>query len=184
MWPMEPQARTSTILNPTGSFDLRRLTYSLALTSPASKWVTPFCSGNPCFATFSLWKLKKTNLPKKSDRPVLRLITKGALSSALKANLLPRLTVILGREALAAALGRGLRPWNEMLDGQRLWWCFWMVAAGVKNKVDVAIIFPAFLWLCACLLSWGKFRISFFFLFVWDNILKGRFVAAAVVAQC
>ncbi|KAF2325686.1 hypothetical protein GH714_033077 [Hevea brasiliensis] len=125
------QARTSTILNPTGSFDFRRLTYSLARTSPASKWVTPFCSGT-CFATFSLWKLKNTNLPRKRDSPVLRLITRGALSSAFSAKLfLGLVVVILVREVLA--LMRGLRPWN----GVRLWRCFWIV--GVKNKAEVAI---------------------------------------------
>ncbi|GKV08512.1 hypothetical protein SLEP1_g20130 [Rubroshorea leprosula] len=63
------------MLNPTGSLDLRRLTYSFGRVSPASKWVFPFCSGNPCLAMFSLWKLKNTNLPKKRERPVLRLIT-------------------------------------------------------------------------------------------------------------
>lgn len=133
MWPIEPHARTSTILNPTGSFDFKRLTYSLARTSPASKWVTPFCSGNPCFATFSLWKLKNTNLPRNRDSPVLRLITSGALSSAFTAKLLLELVVVvnLSREVLAWVMG--LRPWN----GERLWRCFWTV--GVRNKVEVAI---------------------------------------------
>lgn len=129
MWPMEPQARTSTTLKPTGSLDLRRLTYSLALVSPASKWVFPFCSGSPCFATFSLWKLKNTNLPRNSDSPVLRLITTDGFSSALIAPplLLPTAAVLL--TAALAALGaapRGLRPRNEMLAGDtaadaRLW---------------------------------------------------------------
>jgi hypothetical protein len=56
--------------------------YSLARASPASKWVLPFCSGKPCFATFSLWKLKKTKRPKKRERPVLRLMTIDGFSSA------------------------------------------------------------------------------------------------------
>ncbi|CAN0896061.1 SNAP25 homologous protein SNAP33 [Linum grandiflorum] len=54
---------------------LGKLTYSLARTSPASKWVLRFCSGSPYLAMFSLWKLKITNLPKNSDSPVLKLMT-------------------------------------------------------------------------------------------------------------
>eukprot|EP01018_Ginkgo_biloba_P016228 Gb_29776 [translate_table: standard] len=83
MWPMDPQARTSTMLNPAGSFVLRRATYSLALVSPASKWVIPFCSGNPCLATLSLWKDRNTNLPRNSDAPVQRLMTKEGFNSQL-----------------------------------------------------------------------------------------------------
>lgn len=95
--------------------------YSLARTSPASKWEIPFCSGNPCFATFSLWKLKKTNLPRKSDRPVLRLMTSDGLSSDLTVRRLP---AVSGRRKVAevglarrravesAGLLRGLRPWK------------------------------------------------------------------------
>lgn len=99
---------------------MRRLTYSWALTSPASKWVFPFCSGT-CFATFSLWKLKNTNLPRNSDSPVLRLITTGALSSALTApDLLGAAAAAEEEEeALVALLARGLRPWKEMLAGER-----------------------------------------------------------------
>ena len=119
------------MLNPTGSLDLRRLTYSLALVSPASKWVTPFCSGT-CLATFSLWKLKNTNLPKKRDRPVLRLITSGALSSAFMLKLPVVLLVVVSLVVLAL-LERGLRPWKEMLHGDN--WCFWMVV--VEEKVGV-----------------------------------------------
>lgn len=122
---MEPHARTSTMLNPTGSFDFRRLTYSLALVSPASKWVTPFCSGRPCLATFSLWKLKKTNLPKKSDKPVLRLITKdGFSSSAFTPQLnfffgaMERLGLVLNKRELgeSVVLFSGLRPWKVGAD--------------------------------------------------------------------
>ncbi|KAF2606990.1 hypothetical protein F2Q68_00044506, partial [Brassica cretica] len=88
------------MLNPTGSFDFKRLTYSLARSSPASKWVLPFCSGT-CLATFSLWKLKKTNRPRKRERPVLRLITTDGLSSALttaEEDLLPAVVDSLGKE--------------------------------------------------------------------------------------
>lgn len=136
---MDPQARTSTMLNPTGSLDFSRLTYSFARVSPASKWVSPFCSGNPCFATFSLWKLKNTNLPKNRDRPVLRLITKGALSSALTAPLL-RATLLLAEEMLAAAVDfvRGLRPWKHTLEGFS-WWRRWMAwqLAGENEGVEI-----------------------------------------------
>ncbi|KAI3417201.1 uncharacterized protein J3R85_014679 [Psidium guajava] len=45
------EIREDAVGNPTGSLDLRRLTSSWALTSPASKWVFTFCSGSPCFAT-------------------------------------------------------------------------------------------------------------------------------------
>lgn len=123
---MEPHARTSTMLNPTGSLDLRRLTYSFALASPASKCVCPFCDGT-CLATFSLWKLKNTNLPRNKDNPVLKLITRGALSSALT----PQLNfflVAIGRQKAAllrASVGllRGLRPWK----------------VGVENRVEAMI---------------------------------------------
>ncbi|XVF03527.1 hypothetical protein REPUB_Repub05bG0002000 [Reevesia pubescens] len=138
---MDPQARTSTMLKPTGSLDLRRLTYSLARMSPASKWVNPFCSGT-CFATFSLWKLKNTNLPKKRESPVLRLITTGAMSSALTPSLADdflEMGVTLDEDL---ALLRGLRPWNEMLDGVS-WWVacvfwFWMVEKMGVNKLEEA----------------------------------------------
>ncbi|XP_056843534.1 uncharacterized protein LOC130495928 [Raphanus sativus] len=135
MWPIEPQARTSTMLNPTGSFDFKRLTYSLARSSPASKWVFPFCSGT-CFATFSLWKLKKTNRPRKRERPVLRLITTDGLSSALttaEEDLLPEVVVeSLGKaEEEEPARRRERRPWNEMELG-----FFWEI---VVEKVVVGV---------------------------------------------
>ena len=95
---------------------MRRLTYSLARVSPASKWVTPFCSGT-CLATFSLWKLKKTNLPKKSDSPVLKLITRGVLRSALTTPLL--LLGVVAMKLVFGSLVKGLRPWKDMLDGVR-----------------------------------------------------------------
>ncbi|CDP13642.1 unnamed protein product [Coffea canephora] len=119
------------MLNPTGSLDLSRLTYSLALASPASKCVCPFCSGT-CFATFSLWKLKKTNLPRNKDKPVLKLITRGALSSAFtppadELNLFfmtggQNMEGLLLRKRPAVSVGllRGRRPWN----------------VGVENKVE------------------------------------------------
>ncbi|KAG5600332.1 hypothetical protein H5410_031702, partial [Solanum commersonii] len=44
-----------------------------------------------CFATFSLWKLKKTNLPRKSESPAIGLLRK--------------------REEFVGLL-RGLRPWK------------------------------------------------------------------------
>lgn len=72
---MEPRERTSTTLNPTVSLDLRSLTYSLAWTSLALKWVFPF----------SLWNPKKTNLPRKRETAVLKLITSVELSSDLRA---------------------------------------------------------------------------------------------------
>ena len=70
-------------------------------------------------ATFSLWKLKNTNLPKKSDSPVLRLMTKDGFSSALTKPLdflvfgALKLSLVLG-----AALVRGLRPWKEIWVGE------------------------------------------------------------------
>ncbi|CAA3008065.1 Hypothetical predicted protein [Olea europaea subsp. europaea] len=129
---MEPQASTSTMLNPTGSLDLRRLTYSLALTSPASKCETPFCSGT-CLATFSLWKLKKTNLPKKRESPVLKLMTSEGLSSALILRLLGLALAVNGRQkveemgfwkAVSVGLLRGLRPWK----------------VGVENNVEAVVV--------------------------------------------
>lgn len=146
---MEPQAKTSTMLKPTGSLDLRRLTYSLARVSPASKCVSPFCSGKPCFATFSLWKLKKTNLPKNKDRPVLRLITREALSSALTTP--PRGTLLLGVKVVTLVevvdLVRGLRPWKQTLDGFRVW-CFWMEGdkAGVDNMDEAEAAMFGLVW--------------------------------------
>ena len=81
----------------------------MARESPASKCVSPFCSGT-CFATFSLWKLKNTNLPKKRERPVLRLITRAELSSAFTTPL-PRGTLLeVLTLAEAVDLVRGLRP--------------------------------------------------------------------------
>lgn len=138
---MEPHARTSTMLNPTGSLDLRRLTYSFALASPASKCVCPFCDGT-CLATFSLWKLKNTNLPRNKDNPVLKLITMGALSSALT----PKLNfflVAIGRQKatlLRASVGllRGLRPWK----------------VGVENRVEAMIIMRLFRLKC-CRKGWS-----------------------------
>lgn len=134
------------MLKPTGSFDFNKLTYSLALESPASKWVIPFCSGT-CFAEFSRWKLKKTNLPKNKDKPVLKLITKDGLNSDLITPTLDAgfldLMEILALEILVEneSVGlNGLRPWND-------WGVFWMVA-GVENKAE-AIVF----WLVLFLLS-------------------------------
>ncbi|CAL5390189.1 unnamed protein product [Camellia sinensis] len=124
---MEPQAKTSTMLNPTGSLDLRRLTYSLARESPASKWVIPFCSGT-CLATFSLWKLKNTNLPKNSDRPVLRLMTRDVFNSALMAPLDRflgvNLTVDMDLVRESGDLVVGLRPWK----------------VGGENRVEEAMV--------------------------------------------
>uniref|UniRef100_A0A7C8Z386 Uncharacterized protein n=1 Tax=Opuntia streptacantha TaxID=393608 RepID=A0A7C8Z386_OPUST len=73
----------------------------------------PFCSGT-CLATFSLWKLKNTNLPRKSDRPVLRLITNDGFSSALH-TIKPRrcftgLTPIRFRETMVS----WRRPWKAV----------------------------------------------------------------------
>ncbi|GMI85177.1 hypothetical protein HRI_002187000 [Hibiscus trionum] len=136
---MEPQARTSTMLNPTGSLDLRRLTYSLALVSPASKWVNPFCSGT-CFATFSLWKLKNTKRPKKRERPVLRLITTGALSSAFTppppSFLADEVFVDMEVSLDEGDLGRGLRPWNDGVA--TLWRLPWVVVVVEKTGVNKA----------------------------------------------
>lgn len=122
---------------------MRRLTYSLALASPASKWVKPFCEGT-CLATFSLWKLKKTNLPKKRERPVLKLMTRDGLSSALTTTAALRLgrglADILGRaRERSVGLQRGLRPWKDWWG-----WCFWRVAtveekARADKKEDAAI---------------------------------------------
>ena len=69
---------------------------------------------------------------------MLKLMTNDGLSSAFTAKLLFGAgRVILERAVVVLALVRGRRPWNEMLDGVRLWWCFWMV--GVKSKPEVAI---------------------------------------------
>lgn len=60
---------------------------------------------------------------------------------------------ILGREVLA--LERGLRPWNEMLEGES--WCFWMVVVvdekvGVNKVDEVAIVLSSGLkeWILDC----------------------------------
>lgn len=94
-------------------------------------------------ATFSLWKLKKTNLPRKRDSPVLKLITREVFSSALTTPALllgMGLVDILGmvRERSVGLL-RGLRPWKD-------WWgrCFWRVVAadekvGAEKKAEDAI---------------------------------------------
>uniref|UniRef100_A0A1J3FIT7 Uncharacterized protein n=1 Tax=Noccaea caerulescens TaxID=107243 RepID=A0A1J3FIT7_NOCCA len=144
MCPIEPQARTSTMLNPIGSFDFKRLTYSLARSSPASKCVFPFCSGKPCFATFSLWKLKKTNRPRKRERPVLRLMTTEGLSSALTTadeDLLPAEVDSLGKAEEEPPSRRGRRPWNEM--ELRFFWGIAVEKVEGESKADalVAIFF-------------------------------------------
>ncbi|CAD5180938.1 unnamed protein product, partial [Musa acuminata subsp. malaccensis] len=119
MWPMDPQASTSTMLNPTGSLDLSSAENSFARLSPASKCVTPFCSGRPCFATFSRWKLKKTNLPRKRERPVLRLMTSDGFSSdriepGLRAQREGLTATARVWGSLQESVGlRGRRPWKE-----------------------------------------------------------------------
>ncbi|KAB2033157.1 hypothetical protein ES319_D05G428500v1 [Gossypium barbadense] len=132
------------MLNPTGSLDLRRLTYSSARASPASKWVNPFCSGT-CLATFSLWKLKNTNLPKKRERAVLTLIITWALSSALIASLALAAEFLEKEMALDEDLPllRGLRPWNEMLEGVTMPFFFWTVEKIGVNKAEEAAMVPA-----------------------------------------
>ncbi|KAL4339759.1 hypothetical protein GQ457_08G008060 [Hibiscus cannabinus] len=126
------------MLNPTGSLDLRRLTYSLARVSPASKWVNPFCSGT-CFATFSLWKLKKTKRPKKRERPVLRLITTGALSSAFTP---PPPPSFLADEMFVSLdegdLLRGLSPWNDGVAMLRR--LPWVVANKAEAEAEAMVV--------------------------------------------
>jgi len=68
---------------------------------------------------------------------VLKLMTSDGLSSAFTAKLLFGAAVLILEREVVLALVRGLRPWNERLDGVRLWWFFWIV--GVKSKLDVAI---------------------------------------------
>ena len=122
------------MLKPTGSLDLRRLTYSLALESPASKWVSPFCWGT-CLAAFSRWKLKKTKRPRKRDSPVLRLITREGFRSALTTPAADRLGMgrvdILGRvreRERSVGLQRGRRPWKDW------WWRAVAVAVAVADE--------------------------------------------------
>ena len=69
---------------------------------------------------------------------MLKLMTNDGLSSAFTAKLLFVVAVVLILEReVVLALVSGLRPWNERLDGVRLWWFFWIV--GVKRKLEVAI---------------------------------------------
>lgn len=74
---------------------------------------------------------------------MLRLITSGALSSALTARLADEFLAVratLGSEVLP--LLRGLRPWNEMLEGVR--WFFWMEEkVGVNRAEEAAAMVPA-----------------------------------------
>ena len=62
----------------------------------------------------------------KRDRPVLRLITRGALSSAFTtprdALLLAALDLDMECDAAAVDFVRGLRPWKQMVDGLRWDW--------------------------------------------------------------
>ncbi|MCK1975299.1 hypothetical protein LNK20_21675, partial [Bacillus safensis] len=66
------------------------------------------------------WKLKKTNLPKNKDKPVLKLITKDGLNSDLITPTLDAgfldLMEILALEIFVEneSVGlNGLRPWND-----------------------------------------------------------------------
>ena len=85
-------------------------------------------------ATFSLWKLKNTNLPKKRESPVLRLMTKGVLSSALTTplDLLVVGAVMLNLVLGAADLVSGLRPWKDIWVGESCG----LVMEGERNKVE------------------------------------------------
>ena len=76
---------------------------------------------------------------------MLRLITIGALSSALTASLVDEFLVMGVILVEDLALVRGLRPWNEMLEGVRWWlaWVFWMVEKMGVNKVEEAAMVPA-----------------------------------------
>jgi hypothetical protein len=85
--------------------------------------------------------LKNTNLPKNRDSPVLRLITSDGFSASAFTILLLLLLVRVGVVvALSLVVGRGLRPWKEMLDG--VMWLkpppLWMVGekAGVEYRVE------------------------------------------------
>ncbi|KAG6551138.1 hypothetical protein Mapa_007373 [Marchantia paleacea] len=75
-WPRAPHANKSTMVNPAGSLVFIKLETSCARTSPASKWVTPFWRGRPACETCLRWNGSRTNRPRKSRAPVLRLITK------------------------------------------------------------------------------------------------------------
>lgn len=55
----------------------------------------------------------------------------------------------MGREVLALVL-RGLRPWNEMLEGEI--WCFRTVMVEGVNKEDEAAIFFPLFFLLFCVL--------------------------------
>ena len=76
---------------------------------------------------------------------MLRLITIGALSSALTASLADEFLAMGVTLDEDLALVRGLRPWNEMLEGVRWWvaWFFWMVEKMGVNKADEAAMVPA-----------------------------------------
>lgn len=83
---------------------------------------------------------------------MLRLMTSCVFSSALippKLFLLAEV-VSLGREVLALVL-RGLRPWNEMLEGEI--WCFRTAIAQGANKEDEAAIAFSFHRFCFCVLA-------------------------------
>ena len=71
---------------------------------------------------------------------MLKLITRGALSSAFTTFLLGVVVMTFVLDLVFGSLVmRGLRPWKDMLDGER-WelWCLWRVGekVGVENKVE------------------------------------------------
>ena len=77
---------------------------------------------------------------------MLRLITRGALNSALMApsdRFAFRVVAVKAIPALVLGLGRDLRPWNEMVEGERVVvveWCLEIVGARNKVEEDVAAI--------------------------------------------
>lgn len=82
---------------------------------------------------------------------MLRLITSdGFSSSAFTTTPVLLLGVLVLDLVLAPSLVRGLRPWKDMLDGER-WpgWCLWMAAenVGAENKEEEAAIWCCFLLL-------------------------------------
>jgi len=106
------------MLNPAGSLVLRIPTYSLALVSPAWKWVFPFCEGRPCFATLSLWNDKNTNLPRNNEAPVLRLITSEGFNAQVirEDDLQMAVRLLKLFWAFESSVFPSLRPTNEVRD--------------------------------------------------------------------
>eukprot|EP00246_Nothoceros_aenigmaticus_P000969 TRINITY_DN11234_c0_g1_i1.p2 TRINITY_DN11234_c0_g1~~TRINITY_DN11234_c0_g1_i1.p2 ORF type:complete len:140 (-),score=5.60 TRINITY_DN11234_c0_g1_i1:81-500(-) len=94
-WPRAPHASVSTRVKPAGSLVLRKFATSFARSSPASKWVIPFCTGRPALATCARWKGRKTMRPRKRRAAVLTLTMRVVSAQVVRA----RLRVLIARDA-------------------------------------------------------------------------------------